>query len=851
VLFVRTAIAPPAPTDAASLIAQVRGGALARDARVGTSTDDAGTPLGEGASAFLLPLLREPGRQVERLRDALAALFHAAGHVGAGYVAVASPSSCVVLTIEKGQVLAIRGAPGGPPLSTLAVNYRQLDAARAAGRDTPAALREAGLDATTIDRLVLAGGVVAVGQLLVQGPWSITTVAHDVASDRSTLLLPLVDLLRRAVAQRDDEAALRAALALPEGTAVDVGAAVLELPPRESSLRAMCAELAPCAVEKLLPAVEAGVRARLDALATVAVLVACDALRAAPPRDAAPPEPSAATTSRAPPRMPTAPGLSVDLIAASRAAAVAPLLTSAPLPRTATGELSRPAVKTNPGSPAGAPASFPPTNPFAAARTNPGITGVGGPPQAPPSPSMTTNPGLLLSSLTPASSPAAPAPSANPPSNPFFAPTPRTSPGMPALAPATLAPAASPSTLAPAQPSSTSGAPTSGEFKRPAVDAPTATSGTAWAPPAFDAFVARRAFELNIDAADAGNRDALENEYLEKAVKAGVGAGAWVAVLPLAERWFFKVATDPTALISVMRARLNATSDPLRRREVLAAFEEAAAAFASVPNVQLTLAEQAAEFGDDALVKRLLPKLKKLAPNDPRTAALADGRKKNARANLGDASGGSPLIALATFGLVLGLTYAASIVAGFGAQEGAHDATTPMWLLRHAILLVGIAVLVGARGAAGRAQLRSMVSLPELPMIPAAFVGGGVVCAGVIALLATMSKPQQGVGPAVIAAVLQIAVHRTFFQALQPSFQRHAQDALSGVVVLAWMEAAYAFTYWGVAHSSPMAMLTWPMLVVVTSAVPCALWFARSNSLWLPVAWELGSVVVELGAPRL
>jgi hypothetical protein len=114
VLFVRTAGSLPAPTDAASLIAQVRDGTVARDARVSVAVDDAGTALGEGAAAFLLPLLREPGREVERIRDALAALFHAAGHVGAGYIAVTSPSSCVVLTIERGQVLAIRGAPGGP-----------------------------------------------------------------------------------------------------------------------------------------------------------------------------------------------------------------------------------------------------------------------------------------------------------------------------------------------------------------------------------------------------------------------------------------------------------------------------------------------------------------------------------------------------------------------------------------------------------------------------------------------------------------------------------------------------------------------------------------------------------------
>ena len=496
---------------AEELLALIRTGQMEPTVTARRDAEPIGCVLGSGATSFLRPVLAPQGAPSGNSADTVARCLAAATSCPTGFVSLLSATAAAVLVCVDGQVRCVICSPSPPSLALMAVHYRRLQPGQANEDDDGDALLAKGLmNAATVASLEMARAVVGLSRVLRDSECTIVAVADEVARLTPAALPALTivtDLAQRALKQWPEEM-LRGSFGLTADATVAGTSEVVGLAPREATLCAMCADLAPCTVESLLPGASAGERARVDQLASLALLVSVGAIRLSPSTDEAP---FSVPAQDWPARMPTA------------VMELAVVFTRPPEMTFAAAMVAAPQAVL--------PLPLPPT------------------PKQKPKPKQKSTAAASTSTSTSTS----PWPEAD-------------------IAPWMLS---------------------------------------------FETYVHKRARALSIDANDGVNRDALETEYLEVTVNAGIAARDWMGVLPLAERWVSKAASDPGAWCAVGWARYRVASTPTSQAAALAAVDQQSARFASTFPLQALLGNLAIEQNDLALMRVALRRIKPLAPNDP------------------------------------------------------------------------------------------------------------------------------------------------------------------------------------------------------------------------------------------
>jgi hypothetical protein len=370
-----------------------------------------------------------------------------------------------------------------------------------------------------------------------------------------------------------------------------------------------------------------------------------------------------------------------------------------------------------------------------------------------------------------------------------------------------------------------------------AVAAPS-TSAAAWTVEPIEAYIQRRATDLRLDLGNEDNVRSLEVEYLSKYVPRGVVAKAWPAVAPLAERWLQLAPQDTQAIVCHARARFGAS--PFTLPSVLASVEKAAQANRKSVDLQFVYADLVWETGDRKAFEVALRAYAALVPPGDRQLAELVNRKRAARGDVDL----SPAVAGGVAVGVLLLTLIATMA--MGRTEIYSDPVTPIWLVRHAILLAGTLVTVGVTSPSLVNALRAMVTPGPTAFLPLAVVGGlGIETAFYFAYGAGKAPPGFSLPTALAAALVDVALQRLFFQfALQHHFET-AGDRRLGVLVVVFVNWLYAGTYADL-WVGATTYFTFTGVAAAFVALPCAMLYARGRSVFPPLLWQFSLYALQV-----
>jgi hypothetical protein len=368
--------------------------------------------------------------------------------------------------------------------------------------------------------------------------------------------------------------------------------------------------------------------------------------------------------------------------------------------------------------------------------------------------------------------------------------------------------------------------------------APATGAAAAWAPESPEGYLQRRAADLRLDLSNEDNLRSLEIEYLSRNVPRGVVAKAWAAVAPLADRWAQLAPQDPQAVACQARARIGVS--PFLLPSVLAGIEKAAQANRKSVELQLLHAELLWETGDRKAFESALRAYAALVPASDRQLAELVNRKRVARGDVEQ----SPVVA---GGVALGVLVCTLIAAmALGRVEYYSDPLSPIWLVRHAILLVGALLVVGITSTSLVNALRTLGSPGPTLLLPLAVAGGLAVQVGFfLAYGAGRAPPGFSLPLALVALLFDVVLQRLLFQfALQPHFEV-AGDRRVGVLAVVFVNWLYAGTY-AELWVGPTTYFTFTGVAAACSALPCALLFARGRSIVPAVLWQFSLYALQV-----
>ena len=769
------------------ILAGVRTGEFtaADTASVGGNTHEEGAaeqpsgPLGTGATLFLRPVLAPQGAPGGDAADTVSLWLAAALSCPTGFISVLSEAAGSVVVCVDGEVRSVISSPAPLSLVLLAVHYRKLVPGQAAEDDDGTALLAKGLvDAPTLASLEMARAVVGLTRVLCDSGCTIVAVPDEGARDTVSAFPPrtlVTDLAQRALKQWPEET-LRGVFGFTAEATVSGASEVAGLAPREAALCSLCADMAPCLLEALLPGPSAGDRARVDQLSSLALLLSLGAIRLATSEVAAAPF-SVPVAQDWPTRMPTA-VMELALVF-KRPAEMNVIDVGAPVP-------PQPSVDIPPSTqPSTQPSSQPstqPPNPFSNPYASPYVA-------APKSPGEHSKPHSKPHSTT-----------------------------------HSMTYAAKPSTQ---------GSPSA-----------------SWLQP-FEAYVTKRTLALNIDANDSANRDALETEYLEVTVNAGIYARDWIGVLPLAERWLAKASNDPMASGAVGRVRFRVATTAASKDAALAAFAQVAKQYLTTMSLQVILGELAAEQGQLSTMQIALSRMRAIDSSDRRILILkilVDKLKQETEVKR-DPATQEYIRAVGDAGPILGifvgviiLLFVAAVPAGLGASEAGWGAS-PMLVLRHSVLIIAALIAVSILPKTDtKSNWSGFFALGSSPMIILGIVGGGTVAALSQLLMEPLDFSNVGLPLVIGLVLLHVVSERFFFHVMQTSLGTVTPLATAAGIA---MQVAYVFTFDVVATASPGRIATWLAYVVITTAVPTTL-LTRAGSLWPAMLWHLTFMFASL-----
>lgn len=368
--------------------------------------------------------------------------------------------------------------------------------------------------------------------------------------------------------------------------------------------------------------------------------------------------------------------------------------------------------------------------------------------------------------------------------------------------------------------------------------APGSPASPPWTPDPVDAFLQRRAADLRLDLGNEDNRRSLEIEYLSKNVPRGVVAKAWQAVAPLADRWLQLAPQDPQAIVCQARARYGAS--PFTLPSLLTSVEKAAQANRKSAELQYLYADLVWETGDRKAFETALRAYAALVPANDRQLVELVNRKRAARGDVDL----SPAVAGGVAAAVLLFTTVAAMA--MGSKESPGDPTAGIWLVRHALLLVGTLVTVGLTSPSVVNALRALAT-PGPTIFLVIATAGGLAAEGLFAWVYGIGQAPPGFSLplALVAAFLDVVTQRLFFQfALQHHFET-AGDKRFGVVVVVFTNWLYAGTY-AALWAGVTTFFVYTGIAALLVALPSAILYARSRSVFPAILWQFSLYALQV-----
>jgi hypothetical protein len=361
----------------------------------------------------------------------------------------------------------------------------------------------------------------------------------------------------------------------------------------------------------------------------------------------------------------------------------------------------------------------------------------------------------------------------------------------------------------------------------------------AWRKETLDAYVARRAAELNIDAKTPENAVSLEREYLAAVVPRGLAAGAVADLVTDASRWAELAPNDPGAVVAAARARWTKMH---LRAEVLETIAKASATFPTVVDVQLAAFDIALEADAKTYLANARRRfLAAAAKTHPRRAEVVAARRA-AAVEIDASTLVWPAVAVVAVPLLTGLGLQGHVVE----DVGYHPSSMP-WVLRHGVLLLATIALLIAGGKAQQTETADALKRFAPLAAVAALIGGGLAQVLLFVLFGTSDRPADlVVGVAIATGVAHAVFERSFFHlAVTPLNAPGVPLVALSVLGQALMVGTY-LSLWEV----PAKLVMWAGIATVSVAVPTTLLWLKTQSFWTPLAWQVGMVVMQLALLR-
>lgn len=366
-----------------------------------------------------------------------------------------------------------------------------------------------------------------------------------------------------------------------------------------------------------------------------------------------------------------------------------------------------------------------------------------------------------------------------------------------------------------------------------------ATAASNWRKETLREHQLRRAADLHIDLDNAENAASLEREYLGVIVPRGIAAGAVDELLPEAKRWLELAPQDPTAIVSCARVRW--TAEEKHRPEVLKSLAAASAAFPGVVDVHWTLFELASSVSDQertAAARRRF--LAVASPTDPRRSTLGSPAQRVLAATDGAAVARAAVAVLA----VPVLTTLA--LQGLTAQDVAYHPMSLPWALRHGILALATLGLILTGGAGHRQATVEALKRFDVAWFVLALVGGAVAQGVIVLLFGTSVRPVDLVfGTAVATGVVHATIERAFFHLAVAPIAGEPSGQVASLALSIVGQGLMVVTYLGL-WEQPHKLVMWAGAVVLGLAMPTALLWMKSRSFFVPLAWQVAMVPVQL-----
>lgn len=365
------------------------------------------------------------------------------------------------------------------------------------------------------------------------------------------------------------------------------------------------------------------------------------------------------------------------------------------------------------------------------------------------------------------------------------------------------------------------------------------TAASSWRKETLREHQLRRAADLHIDLDNAENATSLEREYLGIVVPRGLAAGAADELLSEAKRWLELSPQDPTAIVSCARVRWAAEAK--HRSEVLESLAAASAAFPGVVDVHWTLFELASSVADKeriAVARRRF--LAVASPTDPRRSTMGSPAQRALAETDGAAVAWAAIAVLA----VPVLTTLA--LQGLTAQDLAYHPMSLPWVLRHGILVLATLGLILAGGAGHRQATAEALKRFDVAWFVVALVGGAVTQGLVVLLFGTSVRPVDLVfGIAVATGIVHAIIERAFFHLAVAPMAGEPSGQMAGLALSIVGQGLMVVTYLGL-WQQPHKLVMWAGAVVLSVAMPTALLWMKSRSFFVPLAWQVAMVPVQL-----